>query len=334
MGVDVDPMQARIADGYVPVIDLAAGTDKAGRAAVARAIGEACETSGFFAIVGHGIDQALIDRVYSTSKRFFELPRDEKSKVAIRPGAQGAYLAGGAVAKSIGKDTPPDLTELFRSTVTGDLPAETRAKLGPPSDPWAQVNQWPDSPAEFRATFHEYMGAMSGLARNLMQLFALALGLDEHYFDGKIDPGMSSLVANYYPPQLERPLPGQIRKGAHTDWGALTILYQDDKGGLQVEQEGHGWRDVPFIPGSYIINLGDLMAFWTGGHWVSTMHRVANPTESNAGGRVSIPFFLYPNHDLKIEPLLQLSPGRKDNRFMGSTTPGAWYHDKLKATLS
>jgi isopenicillin N synthase-like dioxygenase len=323
-----------VKDGFVPVIDLSTAKHISGRTAIAQAIRRACETSGFFTIVGHGVDQELIERVYRVSKTFFELPREEREKVAIRPGTQGLNLYGGSVTRSIGREAPPDLTEVFRSTVTGDLPTEKRAKLGTMDDPWAQINLWPQSPAEFKPTFLEYMRVMQRLAKDLMSLFALALDLEEHYFDQKIDHGISSLVANYYPPQLQPPLPGQLRKGAHTDWGILTILYQDDLGGLQVEQEGSGWHDIAFVPGSYVINLGDLMAFWTGGHWVSTMHRVTNPVTNRDKGRVSIPFFLYSNYDLKIEPLPQFSLGGKSERFKGSTTAGDWYRARLKATLS
>jgi isopenicillin N synthase-like dioxygenase len=334
MSVSTTESQANaiVTAGFVPVIDLSSAHDAAGRAVLARAIRGACENSGFFTIIGHGVDQNLIDRIYRVSKTFFELPREEKEKVAIRPGTQGLNLFGGSVAKSIGGDAPPDLTEVFRSTVTGDLSPDERALLGTSSDPWAQINVWPQVPADFKQTFQEYMRVMQQLAANLMSLCALALGLDEDYFADKIDRGISSLVANYYPSQLKPPLPGQLRKGGHTDWGVLTILYQDATGGLQVEQEGHGWRDIPFVPGSYVINLGDLMAFWTGGHWVSTMHRVTNHNKHQ--GRISVPFFLYPNHGLKIEPLLQFKSGGKSERFKGSTTAGDWYRAKLKATLS
>jgi isopenicillin N synthase-like dioxygenase len=106
---------------------------------------------------------------------------------------------------------------------------------------------------------------MEELAHELMRLFALGLGLQEDFFDDKIDNDISKLSANYYYRQETAPLPGQLRKGEHTDWGSLTILYQDGVGGLQVLQEDHGWRDVSAILGTFVINLGDLMHTWTGG---------------------------------------------------------------------
>ncbi|WP_020673410.1 isopenicillin N synthase family dioxygenase [Amycolatopsis nigrescens] len=346
-----------VLDGYVPVIDLSTANTEPGRAAVAAAIGHACENSGFFAVVGHGVAQELIDRMYAVTKEFFELPEEEKSKVVGGPGTGGLRYSAGSAAKSIGLDAPPDLCEIFTSNVLGDHSAEHRAKFGDDSAPWTRANVWPDQPEEFTGTWLEYLRAMEDLGKELMRLFALALALDEHFFDDKVDEHISTIVANFYYPQLKPPLPGQLRKGPHSDWGNLTILYQDDIGGLQVRQKGHGWRDVPFVPGSFVINIGDMMAFWTGGRWVSTVHQVLNPVEGHTNSRLSIPFFYLPNQDALIEPLPQNLAGhphpidggmRKKPRmppsqfsgtetaaeFTAATTPGRWYQEKMAATYS
>lgn len=315
---------------FVPVIDLSE-TDQQ---LVASAIGGACETSGFFTVVGHGVEQELIDRMYAAARAFFELPAEQKAQVGVVPGAHGFYAKAGSAAKSIGQDAPADLNEVFITCVRGDDSAQLRASTGDVSAPWAARNQWPQSPAEFRAVWQEYTNAMEGLATRLIRLFALALGLDQDFFDDKIDNDMSTIAANYYYPLTAPPLPGQLRKGPHTDWGNLTILYQDEIGGLQVEQAGHGWREVTPTRGSFVINIGDLMAFWTGGRWVSTMHRVRNPVEGHTNSRITIPFFHMPNHDAPIEPLFPFSDAATAARFEAKTTPGEWYRKRLADTIS
>lgn len=323
-----------VVDGYVPVIDLSSARTSSGRSLVAKAIGSACESSGFFTVVGHGVDQRLVDRMCAAARAFFELPAEEKAKVAVQPGTHGFYANAGSASKSIGQNAPPDLNEVFITCVRGDDEREQRSSLGRSTPPWEAVNRWPDAPPRFRDVWQEYTAAMERLATDLIRLFALALGLDEHFFDDKIDNDMSTIAANYYYPLSRPPLPGQLRKGAHTDWGNLTILCPDEAGGLQVDQLGHGWRDVPYIPGGFVINIGDLMAFWTAGRWVSTLHRVRNPIEGHTASRLTIPFFHMPNHDALIEPLFSFSDNATEERFRTATTPGEWYQERLADTVS
>lgn len=329
---DLDnPGPVTLVDGYVPVIDLSSIRTAAGRRAIAEAIGDACETSGFFVIVGHAVPQELIDRMYATTLDFFQLPRAEKDKVLATEKTGGLRYQAGSAAKGIGRDTPADLCEIFSCNVLGDRSAGYREQFDGIPMPWTRTNVWPQTPAEFRETWSQYTQAMERLADDLMGLFALALGLDEEFFADKIDQHISTVVANYYYPPTGPPLPGQLRKGAHTDWGSLTILYQDDIGGLQVQQ-GHDWREVPFVRGSFVINIGDMMAFWTGGRWVSTMHRVCNPPQGAADARLSIPFFHLPNHNALVEPLSSF--GSTDTESGSTTTPGQWYRDKMAAIFS
>ena len=145
---------------------------------------------------------------------------------------------------------------------------------------------------------------MEELAGLLMRLCALGLGLDEHWFDDKIDKHMTNLVLSNYPDQAEEVPQGQLRAGAHTDYGSLTILKAEDKpGGLEVRTADGRWEAVPIVPDAFIINLGDLMAYWTNDEWVSTMHRVVNPPRDKAVGsrRQSLIFFHQPNYDARIE---------------------------------
>ncbi|MEV4256051.1 2-oxoglutarate and iron-dependent oxygenase domain-containing protein [Spirillospora sp. NPDC049652] len=297
-------------DGYVPVIDLSIRHDASGRAALAEAIGKACRMSGFFVIVGHGVPEELIGRMHAVTTAFFTLPDAEKERVAHRPGFSGFRRSGGTTAQSLDRRTPPDLCESFGAHVTGELGDREREALGDYWATWKLANLWPEEPAGFKETWQEYMAAMHALATDLLRLCARALGLDEGHFDDKFDRHVSSLVANFYYPQVDEPLPGQLRRGAHTDFGGLTVLHQqDDTGGLQVLQGEDTWQEVRAVPGGFVINIGDLMALWTGGRWVSTMHRVVNPERADASSRLSVPFFFQPNHDAVVEPMPPLVPG-------------------------
>ncbi|QUH03549.1 isopenicillin N synthase family oxygenase [Saccharopolyspora erythraea] len=317
-------------DGYVPVIDISARDSDPGRRALAAAIGQACRNSGFFVIVGHGVAPELVDRMHEVTTGFFALPDAEKDRAAALPGFSGFRRSGGTTAQSLDHRSPPDLCESFAAHVTGELGDREREALGDYWATWKLANRWPRVPAGFEATWQEYMSELGALSCDLMRLCALALGLDEDFFDDKFDRHVSSLVANHYYPQVEAPLPGQLRRGAHTDFGGLTVLHQqDDLGGLQVLRGADEWRDVRAIPGSFVVNIGDLLALWTGGRWVSTVHRVVNPERGDTSSRLSIPFFFQPNHDAVVEPL---SPPEAtgDRQRPDAVVAGHWMADKTR----
>jgi len=147
---------------------------------------------------------------------------------------------------------------------------------------------------------------MSEVARQLMRIFAVGLGLDVDYFEDKIDRHISMFRVLNYPDQPDEPLEGQLRAGAHSDYGSLTIVRQEQRpGGLQVMTKRNGWMDIPAIPGALVVNIGDLMAEWTNDRWVSTLHRVVNPPRDQAkdSRRISLVFFHQPNYDALIECL-------------------------------
>jgi isopenicillin N synthase-like dioxygenase len=150
---------------------------------------------------------------------------------------------------------------------------------------------------------------MQLLADDLMRLSAVALDLPENYFQDKIDRNVSKLTAKLYPPQKTEPLPGQLRSSAHTDFGTVTILKPGDApGGLQVADADGTWYDVPMVPGSFVVNLGDLMQRWTNDRWRSALHRVVNPPADKraTSSRLSIVFFHHPNYDVTVSCLPSL----------------------------
>jgi isopenicillin N synthase-like dioxygenase len=295
-------------DEFVPVIDLSARDTDEGRAAIAATIGGACEASGFFTVVGHGVAPELVRRMYRTTRDFFTGPEEEKDRSLNQgSGVSGLRRVGGPY-------------EAFAAHVTGDLSDEERAALGTHPATWKAANIWPDE--DFKATWYDYIAAMTHLSADIMRLFALALDLPERFFDDKFDNHVSLILANYY---YAEPDPAALRREKHTDWGSLTVLYiEDELGGLQV-QRGDDWLDVPSIPGSFVVNIGDLMAFWTGGRWASTVHRVVTPPDAALRSRISIPFFYLPNHDATIEPMAEV------DSELDRVTVGEWFSHKMQS---
>lgn len=294
----------------VPLIDIApslAGT-AAGKQLVAEKVGQACRDIGFLVITGHGVPDDLVARVRAVSRQFFDLPKPvkERSNRPANDQVRGYSAVGGeALAASLGDDTPPDLKESLSIGPT-DVPREDPYFTNPVAGPHFAPNVWPDEPPALQAVWTAYFAAMETLATQLMRIFALALALPETYFDDKIDRHISMFRVLNYPSQVVQPLPGQLRAGAHSDYGSLTILGQENRpGGLQVRNLSGDWVDVPAIPGTFVVNIGDLMAQWTNDRWISTVHRVVNPPKDIASdsARMSLVFFHQPNYDALVSCL-------------------------------
>ncbi len=274
----------------IPVIDLRpylSGTDKD---AVVRQVADACARIGFLVVSGHGVPEAVIADMLAASRAFFALPLEAKLKTCPPdPSIFRGYspMADRSLGQSMGVEAAPDLREGFAAGGVSPLTAG---------------NIWPDDGlAEACAAYYRAMDALAG---SLMRIFALALDLPEAFFDRKVDQQFSDLVAYHYPPMAAEPRPGQLRGGAHTDFGSLTLVYGDPSAkGLQV-WTGQAWEDIPVVPGAFVVNLGDLMAQWTNDLWVSTLHRVVNPAGADwSRSRYSLVFFHQPNDDVLIESL-------------------------------
>ena len=291
----------------IPVIDIAAyrDGDDAARQRLARTVDDACRNIGFLVIKGHGVPAALIQDMLKVSQTYFALPESEKLQLRMPSDRYRGYtpMLAENLAASLGDHMPPDIKESFSigPVDVPDLPYYRSEKAGAFFAP----NMWPQRPADMQSIWTRYYREMERLATELMRIFALALELPEHWFDKKIDRHISNFSVLHYPDQEGDPEPGQLRAGAHTDYGSLTILYRDSApGGLQVQALDGGWIDAPDVPGSYTINIGDLMAEWTNDRWRSTMHRVANPPTGATGvGRLSMAFFHQPNYDAVVECL-------------------------------
>lgn len=288
----------------VPIIDISGlSGDRRSREAVARQIGDACERIGFLCITGHGVPDELIRDVRSASFAFFDRPEEEKRLIERKPPAYRGYvpLASEGLARSLGdRNAAVDLKEAF-SMGPVDIPDDPYHRSGEGTLHFAP-NRWPEKPAELRPALEGYYRVVSDLAGRLLGGFALALDLPEDWFADKIDRHTSTIRALHYPEQPDGAGAGQLRAGAHTDYGCLTILLTDTApGGLEVLTHDKSWDPVPHIPGGFVVNIGDLMAQWTNDRFVSTMHRVVNPPAGAGTRRLSIGFFHQPNHDALIQ---------------------------------
>jgi isopenicillin N synthase-like dioxygenase len=313
--------------------------EKAGateRQKLAREVDAICRNTGFLAIVNHGVAQEVIDEIWSKAQAFFDLPAQEKQAAkAPYKGYPYGYLGPEleALAKSRNVDAPPDLKESFNG-------GPSSAPEGM-SDPEAlafcyAATIWPSRPEGFVEAWNAYYRALENLAARIMKAFALALELPENYFEEFIDTPVSALRALNYPEQLAAPKPGQLRAGAHTDYGSLTILLpQAGSKGLEIATREGAWIAAPPIPGAFVINIGDLMQRWTNDRWVSTLHRVANPSPEDGGTarRQSLAFFHQPNWFARIVCLEAcLAPGETPK--YEPVLSGPYLMGKFKATTT
>ena len=297
-----------MAEFAFPIVDLApwyAGRD--GRSVVADRVRRACETIGFFAIRGHRVAPATIEAMRSTSRAFFDLPLQQKLRVARpRPEQNRAYHAEGTetLARLAGNESPPDYKEVF-AIGPPDVPAGDPWYHGSPGAyPNYAANLWPDEPAGFVAAWRAYWSAMEELQDTICRIFAHALDLPDDWFVRHLDRHCSMLRALNYPQQNERPRPGQLRAGEHADLGMLTILKNEAAdGGLEVRDLDGRWHEAPVVEDGFIVNIGDLLMRWTNDRFKSTLHRVANPLHGNGARRLSIAYFVAPNYDSLVECL-------------------------------
>jgi isopenicillin N synthase-like dioxygenase len=281
----------------VPIIDVSAlvAGGPAARA-VAERLGAACRESGFFYVVGHGVDPALQGRLRELSREFFA--QGLQAKLAIRMALGGrAWRGYFRVGDELTSGQPDQKEGLYFGA---ELPAaDPRVRAGTPLH---GPNLFPEKPAGLRAAVLEYMAALTALGHRLVAGLALSLGLEETYFAERCTGAPLTLfrIFNYPPPAG----PDLWGVGEHTDYGLLTILFQDDADGLEVKSRSR-WVPAPPVPGSFVCNIGDMLDRMTGGLYRSTPHRVRNPAPRD---RLSFPFFFDPNFFARVRPIAL--PGR------------------------
>ena len=315
----------------VPLVDLTEAFDPGpSQDAAVDAIREACEDIGFLLITGHGVPDSVLSSIEAISRQFFSLPHEEKMRWAPRPGVFRGYRPAGeaALAKSRDIETAPDLTEAFSINRFDDVDVARRSGLREGREAFFAPNIWPERPHGFKQVFETYYAIMEDLTNRVMGLMALALGLGESWFDDKIRDHITNLTVNHYHALDGPPAPNQFRRGEHTDWGSVTILYHDGRPGLQIKPRDGEWEDVPTVEGAFVVNLGDLMATWTNDQWTSTLHRVVVP-DGDTGDRLSIAYFHQPAYDARIECIPTCTSPEELPRYQ-PTTSGEWILSMLR----
>jgi len=306
----------------LPLIDIEAllrpQATAAERAAVAAQIGAACRAHGFFYVRGHGVPQALIDQLEQLSQSFFARPEPEKLRWPMSEGGRawrGYFKTGGELTSG-----RPDWKEgLYLGSELA--PEHPLVQAGTPLH---GPNLWPDVPA-LRETVLAYISAVTAAGHALMRGIALSLDLPLDYFAQRYtaDPLILFRIFNYpsaHPSRIPEGADVQWGVGEHTDYGLLTLLYQDPTGGLQVRTRA-GWIEAPPLPGTFVCNIGDMLDRMTRGLYRSTPHRVRLNTTGR--DRLSFPLFFDPNFFSRPQPIEGL-PAAEDDQ--ASRWDGASVH--------
>jgi isopenicillin N synthase-like dioxygenase len=284
----------------VPVLDLSLLDQPDGLGILAAELRQACLNLGFFYVANHGIPKALTEGVFDVSRRYFGLPLDERMKDLMDARFRRGFMPHG-LSHSPGYD--PDLKESYELAL--DLPLDDpdveqgRLLHGP--------NHWPAAHPWLRDVAEPYFYATMSLGQRLLSIFAVSLDLHPNYFEPFCTKPMMHMRLFHYPPQpaSESDLVFGVRP--HSDLGMLTILNQDPIGGLELRKRDGEWVGAPHIPGTFIVNIGDLFRTWTNDLYISTSHRVINRTVKE---RYSVPTFFCLDYDTPVACLPScLAPG-------------------------
>jgi isopenicillin N synthase-like dioxygenase len=291
----------------LPIVDLASARTGAPGAikAVAESINSACTTAGFFYLRNHGVGQPIIDNATAAARAFFALPPEVKQTVGINKRHRGFSALGDATMYGARR---PDYKEFF--TMGLELPEDDPDVLA--GQPLRGPNNWPAFMPELRAAMSAYYEAVGTCGANLLQAVALSLGIDPGFFAERYRKRLQRTQMIYYPPQPETLGPHQFGVAPHTDFGCITLLWQDSSGGLEVhDRASKTWISATPIPGTLVVNVGDLLARWTNGRYASTPHRVINRSGKS---RYSIATFYDPDFTAMVDPC-DLGAAPEDRSF-------------------
>ena len=306
-----------VSNSALPIIDIGglSSSSLTERKAVAERLRAACLDNGFFYIVNHGVPAQIITSLFDETRRLFDSPAAVKSTVD----KSLSFCQRGFEpmrAQTLEAGSPPDLKESFY--IGPELPLDDprvvarRFNHGP--------NLWPVGMGSFRPVTEAYFSTMLDLSRALMRGLALALHLDEEYFAAYCTNPHATLRLLHYPPQPANAAPGEKGAGAHSDFGGITLLLQDEVGGLQVRGKTKSeWIHATPIAGTFVVNLGDLIARWTNDRFRSTVHRVVN---ASGRERYSVPFFFSGNPDQVVECLPSCLESGEAPKYPRTTVEG------------
>lgn len=264
----------------IPIVDFSGFRhgNAAEKRAVADQLRKACCEFGFVYLNRVGFDPDEIEGLFSQVRYFFNLPLEQKQRVARSPDTNCGYVA--VESERLNPTRPGDLKEAFNVGLQ---------------------TIWPPQPEGFCADVSSfYNTCVATVAPEILQAFAIALGLAETFFEHQHGRN-SFLRLLHYPPLPPSIRDTQIRAGEHTDYGSFTLLLQDDMGGLEIQLPSGEWLAAPYHPNTVVLNVGDALQRWTNDTWRSTLHRVVNPVGENATkSRYSVAFFCDPNPEVEI----------------------------------
>ncbi|PNH79759.1 isopenicillin N synthase family dioxygenase [Vibrio diazotrophicus] len=308
----------------LPIIDISPlnSDNKKDWQPVIQQIDSACRELGFFYVIGHGIPQQQFDHIQSMANLLFSLPEEEKQKISIEKSSNHRGW-GRLSAEKLDPLGELDCKESFDMAL--DLsPYHSQvgrcAKLYGP-------NQYPNIEGFAQAVGQHYSLTLD-VGLKILKAMALALGEKENFFSQSFSLPISVLRMLHYPSQTEE----TNGAGAHTDYGCITLLYQDQNGGLQVLNKQDKWVDATPVEGSFVVNIGDLMQRWTNDIYRSTKHRVASPTTGKT--RFSMPFFVEPNYDTPIVTLDSCLAEKQGQGGYPPITAGDWILSRFEDTYS
>lgn len=310
----------------IPLIDFTpfVENDPEGKQRVAQEIYHACHEVGFLYLTHHGIQSNFITDIFKQSQQFFSLPLEEKNKIAWSSEFSNRGYVG-IERERLDETNPGDLKEAFN--VGKEVSPEEAG-----ANATLLLNQWPPRQEEFRQTVKMFFEQCAAAAARVFQAFAIALDMPESFLVDKHQSHNYTLRLLHYPPLNGVPKPGQIRAGAHSDYGTLTLLFQDDVGGLEVQIATGEWISAPSIPGAILINTGDLTQRWSNDVFRSTKHRVALPNgEMAERDRYSIAFFCQPDAEAEIVCLPSCQGSDNPPRY-APITSGEYLLSRLQAT--
>jgi isopenicillin N synthase-like dioxygenase len=278
----------------IPQIDISGlySADPTEKAKVAEKIGAACDEIGFFYAVNHHVPPATIEAARERAAAFFAQPVEQRLKVGADRNNRGYREMGDTVHKS-GKVFARDSFDLGFPVAADD--PEVLA-----GTPFYAENNWPDLPG-FREALLAYYHGTFEVGLKILEGFAIYLGQEEDFFKRHFTKPVADMVINHYfgYAQALRVGGSETASGAHTDHGIVTILWQDDSGGLEVLDKDENWIPAPPVPGSYVINIGELMKRWTNARFRATVHRVIHTRDTD---RFSMPLFCNPNFHTIVDP--------------------------------
>lgn len=286
----------------IPMIDVAPLYDanEAGARRVAAEIKRASIEVGFFYVSGHNVSRELMRGILAAAKEFFTFPEETKNAIKVNAAHRG-YVP--YAQSTLDRAYAVDLKHSFNYAYP--FKPDDRELLA--GKPLVGMNQWPQGKDAWRKVVEEYYAAVFEVGQKVLEGFAIALDVRRDFFRGLYQRPLVRTRLLYYPPQQPDPSGKQFGAAPHTDWGTITLLWQDDVGGLQVRNRAGHWIDAPSIEGSFVVNIGDMLMRWSNDLFVSTPHRVVN---TSGRERYSIPTFYDPDYDTVVECLPNCSgPG-------------------------